>query len=53
LYIAIATPPPFSGKSKTSSSIGDCEVSFGVKVSWSVPSPGMRVSVARYWSPNA
>ena len=47
---AIATPPP--GDWKTSCSIG-AEPSAGWKVIVSVPSPGNRKSVARYWSPKA
>src|SRR3954447_2190391 len=50
LYIDSATPP--SGKSKTSCSIGS-PPSDGVKVSVSLPSPGITKSVARYWSPKA
>ena len=50
MYIASATPEP--GAWNTSCSIG-AEPSFGVNVTVSVPSPGKRKSVARYWSPNA
>ena len=48
LYIARATPGP--GAWNTSCSIG-ADPSFGVNVIVSVPSPGNRKSVARYWSP--
>jgi len=50
LYIASATPEP--GKSKTLISVGSLP-SCGVKVSVSVPAPGIFRSVARYWSPKA
>ena len=50
MYIASATPGP--GAWKTSCSIG-ADPSFGVNVIVSVPSPGNRKSVARYWSPKA
>ena len=45
---------PLEGKSKTSISIGSpWPASFGVQVRVSLPSPGISVSSARYWSPKA
>ena len=48
----MASATPLSAKRKTSNCCGAPPPS-GVKVSVSVPAPGTRMSVARYWSPNA
>ena len=50
LYMPSATPPP--GKRKIWRSIVSPPLS-GSKVIFSVPEPGMTMSVARYWSPKA